>query len=235
VESFWINNPEKYSEIECESRKYILHPKIRDIIHENNPKRILDYGCGDGSLISGIKEKINISIYDISTKSLSLAIKKYSNRQLNVFYKRSEIPEDSFDVVVFSLVLMTISSKDKIANEFLKIYQTLKENGIVIFGITHPCFRQFKFSSFHTSFSDSEKFNYIDEGKKFQVTLNDPLSTKSISFYDYHWTLSTTLNLIIESGFQIQKVFELPDKSCAESYVNKLIPPYLLIVGKKSK
>ncbi len=233
MDSIWLYHPEKYSGIENESRKYILHPKIRQIIEEATPNSLLDYGCGDSSLIHGLNDKINISIYDISSKILNLAKQNLQEKDINIYYDVNKIPENNFEIVILSLVLMTIPNKETIIKELSKIYSLLKNDGQILIGVTHPCFRQYNFSSFHTSYLDDENFNYINEGKKFKVTLRDPVSNKNTSFHDFHWTFSTTLNLLIKSGFEITEVYELPDVSFEQSYFNKDIPPYLLIVGKK--
>lgn len=235
MDSIWLYNPKKYADIKNESRKYILHPKILELVNQSNAKELLDYGCGDGSLLKHIDKEVNVSIYDISSKSVHLAKRNLKGRKIKVFYDNEGIPKESYDCVILSLVLMTISNKQSIINELTMINSLLKENGEIIVGITHPCFRQFNFSSFHTSYLDDENFNYLQEGKKFKVTIRDPRSNKNIAFNDYHWTLTTSINSLVKSGFEICELIELPDKSFEDSYENKGIPPYMIIKGKKKK
>jgi ubiquinone/menaquinone biosynthesis C-methylase UbiE len=233
MESLWLLHPEEYNAIQNESRKLILHPLLATLIKPNEPTKLLDYGCGDGSFVQLLPENIITSLFDISNVSLSQAAKNLRKRKPSIYYEESSIPQDFFDYVIFSLVLMTIPTKRDIKKALTNIFNALKSNGILLAAVTHPCFRQYPFSTFHTSYSEAKTFHYFNDGENFKVYLRDNKSDNMISFDDYHWNLSTTLNLIIETQFQITKMIELPDSSELGKYHNPNFCPYLIIECKK--
>ncbi|GAB6283074.1 MAG: hypothetical protein STSR0008_18290 [Ignavibacterium sp.] len=226
MDKIWLSNPLEYCEVSNESRKYILYPKLKEIIEEFYPSTLFDYGSGDGSFINSLKPTFEVGVYDISKKAIALA-KKNIISEVHFFNSKSSIPSNHYDVVVFSLVLMTIPTKESINSTLREIKRIKKNTGQFVIAITHPCFREQKFSSFQTNFNNS---NYFSEGKKFQVTLKDLISQKKIIFYDYHWSLSFTINTIIANDFTVLKMIELPDWAPNKKYYNKNFPPYLIII-----
>lgn len=233
MDNIWILNPDAYSSIIGESRKYILHPKIVELITQSDKVKILDYGCGDGSFIKLLKSSCEVSLFDISNVVLSQAKKNLKEYDPTIYYDRGTIPENYFDYVIFSLVIMTIPTKKDIKEALTKIQSSLTDTGVAIIAITHPCFRQEIFSTFQTAYSKDKKFNYFREGEKFEVLLRDSETNRSITFCDYHWTLGTILNLATESGLTFTRIIELPDKADNNKYFNSSFSPYIIIECSK--
>ena len=95
---------------------------IADLLPNNS--RVLDVGCGDGSLMSFlIKEK------NIETRGLELDqnnVQECLNKGLTVIQGNAEtelyqFPEKSFDYVVLSQTLQAFYKPDKVLNELLRI------------------------------------------------------------------------------------------------------------------
>lgn len=233
MDNIWILNPDAYSSISNESRKYILHPKIVELINQKDGVKILDYGCGDGSLIQLLKSSCEISLFDISNVVLARAKNNLKKYKPTIYYDRATIPEAYFDFVVFSLVVMTIPTKKDIKEALTKIQSSINQKGVAIIAITHPCFRQEIFSTFQTAYSKDKKFNYFKESEKFEVLLRDSETNQSTTFNDYHWTLGTILNLISESGLTLKRFIELPDKAENNKYFNPSFSPYIVIECSK--
>jgi len=227
MDNIWLFHPELYSSLDNESRKYILHPKLSEYINQSKNIKLLDFGCGDGSFIKNLSNNLEISLYDISSKALAEAKSNLKDYNIKTYYELDEIPNNNFDYVILSLVLMTIDNKDDILNVLNKIYSSLSPTGTLLIAITHPCFRNCVYSTFQTDYSKNKNFNYFNEGEKFEVFLRD--NKKTVSFFDFHWTLSTTINLIIESNFRIKKIEELKDKSDIGKYFNSNFSPYMII------
>jgi len=227
MDNIWLYHPEQYSSLENESRKYILHPKLSQYINQTQNVKLLDFGCGDGSFIKNLSNNLEISLYDISSKALAEAKSNLKDYNIKTYYDLDEIPNNNFDYVVLSLVLMTIDNKNDLLNVLNKIYNSLNQAGTLLIAITHPCFRNYIYSTFQTDYSKTKNFNYFNEGEKFEVFLRD--NKKTVSFSDFHWTLSTTINMIIESNFRIKKIEELKDKSDIGKYFNSNFSPYMII------
>lgn len=233
MDNIWILNPDAYSTIGNESRKLILHPIIAELINQRKGAKILDFGCGDGSLIKLLKSSCEIYLFDISNVVLAQAKENLKEYKPVIYHDRADIPRDNFDYVIFSLVIMTIPTKKDIKEALTKINSSLNENGVAIIAMTHPCFRQEIFSTFQTAYSKDKKFNYFKEGEKFEVLLRDSETNQSVTFNDYHWTLGTTLNLLSESGLIVKRFIELPDKADNNKYFNPSFSPYIVIECSK--
>lgn len=229
MDNIWVLHPKTYSGIINESRKLILHPKLSELIIQKEGTKILDYGCGDGSLITLVDNKCEISLFDISNIVLSEAKKNLKDYKTTVYYDQSAIPKNYFDYVIFSLVIMTIPTKKDIKESLHAIYSSLQKNGTALIAITHPCFRQEIFSTFQTGYSQDKRFNYFEDGDKFEVLLRDSITNQTLTFHDYHWTLSTIINLITSCNLIIKNMFELPDKSGNNKYFNSRFSPYIIL------
>ena len=95
---------------------------IADLLPDNT--RVLDVGCGDGSLMNFlIKEK------NIETRGLELDqnnVQECLNKGLTVIQGNAEtelnqFPEQSFDYVVLSQTLQAFYEPDKVLNELLRV------------------------------------------------------------------------------------------------------------------
>ncbi len=95
---------------------------ILDLLPNNS--RVLDVGCGDGSLMNYlVKEK------NIETRGLELNqnnVQECLNKGLTVIQGNAEtelyqFPEKSFDYVVLSQTLQAFYKPDKVLNELLRI------------------------------------------------------------------------------------------------------------------
>lgn len=234
MDSIWIKSPESYTSISNESKEVILHPFLASIINQNKYKRVLDYGCGDGSLMKKLNYQTQIFLYDTSHKVLEIAKRKLNRLTPKIYYNIQELPKNSFDCIILSLVLMTISDQKDIEEVLKNIHRSLTDDGQTLIAITHPCFREYPFSTFRTSYT-KDNFNYLNEGEPFSVTLEDDLEGNDITFTDFHWSLSHTFNLIIKSKLKIDSIHEIKDHSSTNGYENPNFCPYMVLCCRKSQ
>ena len=95
---------------------------IADILPNNS--RVLDVGCGDGSLMNLLLKEKNIE-----TRGLELDqnnVQECLNKGLTVIQGNAEtelyqFPEQSFDYVVLSQTLQAFYKPDKVLNELLRV------------------------------------------------------------------------------------------------------------------
>ena len=95
-----------------------------------NPDKILDFGCGIGSMLKFLKENFNYSkfyAYDESSKSLEHVKTKYPD--VNCIYNLNTI--EKFDLIVLSNVIHHVKSGER-NNLFKKIYNLLDDNGSLL-------------------------------------------------------------------------------------------------------
>lgn len=229
---YWSEHSEDYSNLFQESKENVLYPAMVDLITRHGAGRLLDYGCGDGRFLRFLPEGIEVSVYDRSVEMLALA-KQLAGDRISLFYQDvDQIPEDHYDVVVVSLVLVCIDNEVEYAQVLRDVYRVLRPGGIGILAVTHPCFRQYAYSDFYTAYCRSPHFNYFNEGEPFEVTMTDDRAGTSINFNDYHWTLSFTINKAIETGLIVDRVVETRDDASAAKF-NSEKSPYLIVAARK--
>ena len=73
---------------------------------------------------------------------------------------------------------------------------------------------------------------YLKPALPFQVTLEDS-PTSTLTFTDYHWSLSDTVNAIARAGLSIVEMFEPPDVM-QHPRANKNLPTFLIIKTKRT-
>ena len=93
----------------------------------SSPNKILDFGCGIGSMLKFLKENFNHSkfyAYDESLKSLELVKIKYPD--VNCIHSLDTI--EKFDLIFLSNVIHHVKSSER-NDLFKKIYNLLDDNG----------------------------------------------------------------------------------------------------------
>lgn len=230
--NFWIDNAEDFLFFEHPSERNVLHPLIIKKVTKFAPNTYLDYGAGDGRMTARIPLDIPIDIFDISPKMIKYAQQVLGSKLTNAYIKTRDIPQNHYDIIVCSMVLVCINNEATYEKTLNIINLSLNESGKAIFSVTHPCFRSAEFSDFHTEYSYTKKFDYFDEGKPFGVTIHNANKKKKVSFDDYHWSLSFMMNSLIKANFNITEIIETTDDPNTDQS-NKLSSPFLIIIAEK--
>lgn len=108
--------------------------KILDICDIKDGYRVLDVGCGNGSLIDAMTKKANIDAYglDISPKMIEESNTRYDNIDFRVSSTENlPFSEDFFDIVIICCVLHHLYNPDAF---FTQAYRVLKPDGVLIVG-----------------------------------------------------------------------------------------------------
>ncbi|MGM0442059.1 MAG: class I SAM-dependent methyltransferase [Elusimicrobiota bacterium] len=99
--------------------------------------KVLDLGCGTGTILKKIKQKFSnarLTGVDISEKMIEIAKSKLKNYEENTKYYVKDFYdfkfEDKYDVIVSSLALHHLVTDEDKKNIYQKIYNALSENGI---------------------------------------------------------------------------------------------------------
>ncbi len=122
-----------------------LKSRIIDEIELKPGDRILDFGCGTGTLTIMLKRACpdaDVMGLDLDARALAIAKRKSMESEITIEffqesiskpYEKSKITENSFDHIVSSLVLHHLTSEEK--RQALKgIFELLKPGGKLLIG-----------------------------------------------------------------------------------------------------
>ena len=203
---------------------------IREKLATLQPKRLLDYGGGDGKFAVLCAESLplqEIVTYDPAPRMTSLARSLCANfKQIRVTDAIQEIESGIFDVVTFNAVWMCLASREACLDTLKKITRLLRSNGYLVASVTHPCFRTCQFSNYFTDFNNRDYFN---DGRFFNVTIYD--GKRELHIVDTHWSLTAMSSQLNESGFVIENLYELPRSTNGSSERNASLR--LVIIARK--
>jgi SAM-dependent methyltransferase len=203
---------------------------IREKLTTLQPKRLLDYGGGDGKFAVLCAESLSLQeiiTYDPAPRMTSLARSLCADfKQIRVTEAIEEIQSGIFDVVTFNGVWMCLTSREACLDVLAEIARLLRSNGHLIASVTHPCFRTCKFSNYFTDFNDRDYFN---DGTLFNVTIYD--GKHELHIVDAHWSLTAMSSQLNHSGFVIENLYELPRSTSGSSQRDASL--WLVIVARK--
>lgn len=183
--------------------RVIYQPATDGLLGDVRKKRILDAGCGEGYYCRKLAlKKASVTGIDGSEEMITFARNKKT--EVKVDYKVMDLtqklnfPDGEFDIVLANMVLMDIPKIDIATAEFARV---LKENGVLVFCITHPCF-------FCYDWVQDEK------GAKLYKPISDYLNenVEELTFWGktlhYHRPLSYYFDLLEANGFCVTSLKE---------------------------
>lgn len=210
--------------------------ELKALIPDLQSKHVLDLGCGFGWHCRYARKQHAASVIgvDISEKMLNKA-RELTNDQhikyINLPIEEMAFSDEQFDVVISSLALYYVESVDKV---FGKVNAYLKPGGSFIMSVEHPIFTARSEQDWW--YDDGNRLhwpvdNYQDEGLREATFLNHRV-------VKYHRTVSTYINALLETGFNIRAVREpLPSEKHLQSEPDMKDelrrPMFLIILAEK--
>lgn len=195
----------------------IVHPTIFKLIGKLKGLKILDVGCGTGSLSRSLAKRGAVVVaVDHSPNMIKHAIRREKENPLNIRYYNfdaeylSKCLHEVFDVVVADFSLQDIENHEKILKELRKI---ISKDGKLVISLEHPCFTIF--DELHKTterewigcqYSGEQGLDILGRYKnckKVKIIWEKGLSTMS-----YHRTLEEYSVDLYNSGFLISRFLE---------------------------
>jgi SAM-dependent methyltransferase len=213
-------------------------PVLQKMLPDFRNKRVLDLGCGFGwhcqyAVEQGAKSVVGV---DISEKMLEVARKMHQASSIeyrHVAIEDIDFSANSFNVVLSSLAFHYIESFSDICK---KVNHCLSFGGDFVFSVEHPIFT----AEGKQDWSYDEQGNrlhwpidkYFDEGIRKSTFLGEEVMK-------YHKTLTTYVNSLIKSGFEVTELVEpRADAAFLKAYPSakdELRRPMFLIISARKK
>jgi SAM-dependent methyltransferase len=227
VDKFWIERADDYSKEGFEINELGTHQYLVEFFDQycKGAKKVLDYGCGDGSLMLKLTQQPEVSLYDISPSMLTIAAQKLEGLKTVIYKNADQLPQNYFDCIFISMVFICVQAQQDFDFIIDKAVETKTKNGYVLVANPHPCFRDKAFSSYYTEYTLGRPFNYFNDGEKHQIILRD----SSINFYDFNWMISHLINGFTKKGLQLVEMLEVKDNKTNEFYNNNYSPSIIYV------
>ena len=139
-----------------------------------------------------------------------------------------EFPDESFDIILSSLVFHYIEDYDPLIR---RLYKMLKPNGNLIFTVEHPTFTAYESQDWYYD-ENGEILHfpidrYFYEGEREAVFLDQKMTK-------YHRTITTYVDTLLQNGFSIDRVVEpMPPKNMLDQagMLDEMRRPMMLIIS----
>jgi SAM-dependent methyltransferase len=210
---------------------------FRAILPSLANKRVLDLGCGYGwhcryANSQGAADVVGI---DLSARMLDEASRRSkgipSVRYIRMAIEDIDFPEDTFDVVISSLAFHYLESLGPV---YHRIHHCLSRHGDLVFSAEHPIFTSSEGQDWHCEKQERRHWpvdNYYREGARRTRFLDEDVTK-------YHRTLTSYLNGLLQTGFQITGFLEPPPdvdltRDSAEMKDELRRPMFFIVSAKK--
>lgn len=179
---------------------------IQKMLPDLKKLKVVDLGCGYGWFCRYAKDAgaSRVLGYDLSEKMLAKAKTLGSDDLIEYQISDLEIlklPENTFDLVYSSLTLHYV---ERVPELLGTIFQSLKTKGHFVFSVEHPIYTAATDAVWMINEAGEKIWpvnHYQQEGLRETNWLTNGVMKQ-------HRTLGTYLNLLIETGFRIERVEE---------------------------
>lgn len=181
--------------------------ELQKLLPSFQKKRVLDLGCGFGWHCRYAAEHGASSVVGVDISEKMLAVAKTKTHSPIIQYVQTSIEDfsylpSSFDVVVSSLTFHYLESFERICE---KVFHCLADKGTFVFSVEHPIFTAQGTQDWCYD-AEGRKLhwpvdNYFDEGARTAVFLDEEI-------IKYHKTLTTYINGLLKTGFEITALVE---------------------------
>ena len=198
----------KYHNLRMKEKDFnnlVEQPAIFSLLGGIKNKKILDAGCGSG-IYSKILAKKGAKVFGLEISGKMLEIAKQYCKGLGINFVKGSIdkipcPDNSFDIVVASLVVHYLKNPEKAFKEFKRV---LKKNGLLVFSTNHPLFWSYKNSQIKNGKTEFVIQDYFKKGRFYWG--RHGIDTKIPS---YVISLERLFDILAKNKFFVEK-FEEP-------------------------
>ncbi len=214
----------------------LILPSLLDLAGDVRDQRVLDLACGQGWIARELsKRKAIVTGIDISLKLLAVAQRYESAEPLGVTYIHDDaqslrrLDGTQFDGVICNMALMDIPDAPA---TFCAARRVLRDNGWLIFSITHPCF-EVPGAAWVTREDDTVTREVAGYFTECFWRSDNPQGVRG-KVGAHHRTLATYLNALAAAGFCLEQAQEprATGRRARQVPGNEEVPSMMLIRAK---
>jgi SAM-dependent methyltransferase len=208
-------------------------PAFRALLPDVKGKRVVDLGCGYGWFCRWARNEGARDILGIDVSEKMLALARAEPGQSGIVYQRADLetlilPEAAFDLAVSSLVIHYVEDLERL---FAMVHRALVPGASIVFSTEHPIYMAPRRPGWQFDAAGHKIWPldaYLIEGPR----RTDWLAPGVIK---QHRLMGTTINLLIRTGFTLQRVEEWrpSDEQIARrpEFAEELERPMFLLVA----
>ncbi len=210
-------------------------PAIRAMLPALPGKRVADLGCGFGWTSRWMRAQGAFSVLGLDLSQNMIARAKADTSDQAIEYRIAdldtlELPEAAFDLVYSALTFHYVEDFQRLAR---MIHKALVPGGDLVFTIEHPIFM----AAAHPHWTVDEDGRKTWPVNGYSVEGERRTDWFARGVLKYHRTLSTTLNALIDAGFELRRVEEFaPTPEQIEKFpelAEELERPMMLLVSAR--
>lgn len=211
--SYWDKNAAIWDEAMGEGspfQKELLEPHTLKFLDIKAGQKVLDIACGNGQM-SRVLARLGAKVTAIDASPTMVKLAQSRNADLAIDYRIADITKTQpgdleghpFDAVLCNMALMDI---EDIKPVFEVAYKVLKDTGIFVFSVNHPCYDKSAATHLRETYDQNgvlitETCLKVREYLKPTSLTVKALPTFSSVHYFFHRPLQTYLNVAFEAGF----------------------------------
>jgi SAM-dependent methyltransferase len=208
-------------------------PALRAMLPDLRGKHVVDLGCGFGWASRWMREQGAASVLGLDVSQNMIARARQDTADPAIDYQIADLdvlslPEKAFDLAFSSLTFHYVADFGRLVRA---IRNGLAPRGQLVFSIEHPVYMAAEHPSWMSDESGRKTWpvnGYSVEGER-----RTDWFVKGV--LKYHRTLGTTLNTLVDAGFEIRRVEEYAPTPAqieqAPSLAEEVERPMLLLVS----
>jgi 2-polyprenyl-3-methyl-5-hydroxy-6-metoxy-1,4-benzoquinol methylase len=231
---FWNVSASTLSSDRTKARKFILDPKLFEVLGDVKGKKILEIGCGVGNTTLHLARLGAICTgIDYAEKAIEIAKANAAKANTKIDYRVMDVRDmhelkKGFDIVVCVVLFPHLPKYEHISKTLAQAYGLLKPEGRFVLAEPHPTF-----DFYMRERLQKMDFKYPKSGQIYDFVME--IGENSLKSRAYHWTLGDYYTAIVKSGFIVKNLYEpMPSEKLKKLdprwYAEKTrYPPYMIL------
>jgi 2-polyprenyl-3-methyl-5-hydroxy-6-metoxy-1,4-benzoquinol methylase len=197
----------------------LIKPQTEELLQIQHGHNVLDIGCGNGNFTRRLSDLgANVVAFDYSSKMIERA-KLRTKENLNISYSvidatdsvaLLDLGKEKFDRAVANMALMDISDIGPIV---ASLFELLRNNGVVVFSIPHPCFQTPRMRKIQETEDLNGTLITRNSIQTFDYLTPEPYQAigirgQSVPHYMFHRPLEYYFKLFFRTGFILDGYLE---------------------------